>query len=539
MRAADFKQDVMKTTLVQLKLAGRTKPESAALDFTPLPAGCTFKVLLVYPNLQRVHTPQLGIASLSACIKRIGGQARLFDITGLEPGGEVAAFGRALDAFAPDLVAISVRSNEWPLTKELIAIAHRRVIRVVVGGPHATHAPDEAIENADIVCLGEGEGAMMDLVRALATESDFTSIANLWCHAGDAIIKNPKRDLIANLDDVPFPDWQLFDDRHIYDAYLKSLVPGTQVVAAIEGSRGCPFTCTYCSNERLMRDYKGQGTWRREKSPERMVAELAAFRETFGRLDFVYWVDEIWMTKTQRLAAFRDLYKAQIAVPFSIMERPECITEEKVAIMADAGLHTVAIGLESGDEELRTRLLDRRTDYETLVRAFRLPKRYGVRVHAFTMLGLPGQDEASMLETWRFMRRIKPTTAQFSIFYPLKGTKLYDQTIAMGLYDPTRDMTDYYSGSPLAQDDIVTDAVIRKYQMLMTRYATQPGWWAVVKFHLSRKSNLCLRFFDALMRARMRLGHVRRVLTDFAARMIRTATHTERQLAVGNPDHHA
>ena len=486
------------STLLPLEMARRKYP---VLDFSPLPTTCRCRVLFVYPNAQRVHTPQLGIASLSACVKRIGGQTALFDITTLERGTELDGFRQALDAFDPDMVAFSVRSNEWPLTQQMAAHAAERNVLTVAGGPHATYAPDDTIAHVDRVVIGEGEGAIMDLVRAHAMGWDDTDIPNTWHKHNGQVIRNAKRSLIENLDEVPFPDWRLFDDVHYTDSYLKGVAESMDVVAAIEGSRGCPFTCTYCSNERLMRDYKGLGRWRREKSPERLVDELVAFRNTFGDLQFVYWVDEIWLTGAERLAEFRDLYKAAVNVPFSIMERPECITEEKIRIIADAGLHTVAIGLESGDQKPRESLLNRKTSRETLVQAFTLPKRHGVRVHAFTMLGLPEQDEASMVLSWKFMRDIRPDTAQFSIFYPLKGTVLYDQTVSTGLYDPGTEMQDYYSGSPLRQDGI-SNTTIMRYQYLFQAYATRDGVWASIAFHLARKSSVLFRLLRFLRHMR-------------------------------------
>lgn len=172
------------------------------------------------------------------------------------------------------------------------------------------------------------------------------------------------------------------------------------------------------------------------------------------------------------------------------MERPECITEEKMAIIADAGLHYVAIGLESGDEALREKLLNRKTSRDVLERSLKLPKEFGVKVHVFTMLGLPGQDEASMMKTWSFMREVEPTTAQFSLFFPLKGTPLYDQSIAMGIYDPKEVVDDYYTGSVLQQEDVITQKLLLRYHTLFTEYATQAGTWPVVAFHVCRKSTL-------------------------------------------------
>ena len=256
------------------------------------------------------------------------------------------------------------------------------------------------------------------------------------------------------------------------------------------------FQLNTALTQKIMRDYRGKGTWRRQKSATRLVEELEAFRKQFGRLDYVYWVDEVWMTQTSRLAEFSELYRRRIAVPFSVMERPECMTEEKVKLMAAAGLHLVAVGLESGDASLRAKLLNRRTSQKQLEQAFLLPKKYGIRVHTFNMLGLPGQDEKSMLETWKFLRRVSPDSAQFTIFFPLKGTKLYEQVIAQGLYDEEQSdaLSSYYDSSPLKQ--IVIDGQrIKQYQRLFQRFATQPGLWPAIQFHLARYSNWFYRLF--------------------------------------------
>ena len=291
------------------------EPRLAVLNFEPLPPDTEFKVLFVYPNIQRVRTPQLGIAVLSSCLKRIGAQTRLFDSTELTRGSELEAFQQAVEKYQPDLVAYSVRCNEWSLTTELAAHGKARGLTQIMGGPHATHAPEEAIEHADAIVVGEGEGAIMDIVRRLAAGKPLAGIPNTWVNTNAGVVRTPKRDLIPDLDLVPLPDWRLFANFHYEKSYIAAMMK-VKLVAAIEGSRGCPFTCTYCSNESLMSSYAGQGRWRREKSPARIVEELRAFREEFGSLDFVYWVDEIWLTGVQRLRRLRDLYKAEIGVPF-------------------------------------------------------------------------------------------------------------------------------------------------------------------------------------------------------------------------------
>ncbi len=497
------------------------------LDLTPLPAETAYKVLFVYPNVQRTRTVQLGIAVLSACLKAIGVRTELFDTTMIRRGSEMEPFKRAIKEFQPDILAYSVRSSEWPLVKELLAYGRSLGIPQIVGGPHATHSSESTIPHVDALVIGEGEGAILDIVRRATRGLSLSGIPNTWVNTPDGVVKTPKRDLIQDLDVLPLPDWKLFDIAHTQQSYIQEIIDGVEIVAAIEGSRGCPYTCTYCSNSALMESYTGQGKWRREKSPERIVQELQAFRETFGALDFVYWVDEIWLTGIERLRRFRDAYKSGVGVPFSIMERPECITEEKIKVISDAGLHYIAIGLESGDAELRGKLLQRHTKLDVLRRAFILPKQYGVHVHAFTMLGLPGQDEASMMKTWHFMRQILPNSAQFTIFQPLEGTKLHDQVIEMGMYDPDDATESFYEGTALRQDGI-DNKLVRRYRLLFDRYAIRPGVWSVIAFHSGRRAPpifwllitaipACRRF---LRRQIARAGNLRRCTLREAMRKI-------------------
>lgn len=464
------------------------KPEPAdVFSFERLPEGTSFKVLFVYPNVQRVRTPQLGVAVLSACLKRIGAETRLFDSTLLPRGRELEWFEPAVRDYQPDLLAYSVRSNEWSLARRLLEFGRTIGIPQIVGGPHPTHAPEETIPFVDAQVVGEGEGALLDVVRHLAAGRSPAGVANTWVRTPAGIVKTPKRRLIQNLDALPLPDWRLFADAHYRNSFAAKLKDGVRMVAAIEGSRGCPFRCAYCSNEALMLLYENLGRWRREKSPQRMVEELEAFRAEFGELDFVYWVDEIWLTGVPRLREFRDAFQTRIGAPFSIMERPECVTEEKIEIMADAGLHQIAIGLETGDERTRLEVLNRRTNRDTLRHAFLWPKQHGISVHAFAMLGLPGEDEGSILKTWRFLRDVMPDTAQFTIFHPLKGTRLYDRTVEMGLYDPRTTAENYYTSTVLRHDRIDSRR-LSTYQTLLSKYATRPGVWPVIAFHLNRRS---------------------------------------------------
>ena len=192
----------------------------------------------------------------------------------------------------------------------------------------------------------------------------------------------------------------------------------------------------------------GGPAWRREKSPRRLADEVIAFREQFG-LDFIYFVDEIFLTKSERIREFSEIFKTEIRTPFSFMERPELINEDKMALMSEAGAYVACIGIESGDEDFRRKELDRRHSNEAIIKAFGITRKYGVKTHAFNMVGFPNETKDTIKASFDLLSNTKPDTFQVSIFYPLRGTVLHDLSLEEGWLEDETMPDNYYQDSVL------------------------------------------------------------------------------------------
>lgn len=427
------------------------------------------KILFVYPNVSRVRSPQLGLCSLAAVARQLGHECDLYDLTTIPKGEEISAFESTLSIFDPDLLAVSCRSNEWLFVNQLFQFVKVDNRLKVFGGPHATVAPEEVLNIADIVVIGEGEDTFSELLERIGDGKDITNISGCWIKQGSRIIKNELRNLISDLDRLPFPYWKIFDDIHYHDSYIKALFKESEVVGTFECSRGCPYACTYCTNDYVRTLYRGKGKWRREKSPERIIQEVQLFRDEYG-LDCVYWVDEVFLTNLDRLKRFRDLYASEIGLPFVFMERPENMTDENICIIKEAGANMVSIGIESGDEDLRRKLLNRNHSQETIISSFRIAKKHGLVTHAFTMIGFPGEGRNSIKETYRLLRKVQPDTVQTTIFYPLRGTELFEKVVNEELFDAKTPMpNNYYEGSCLYLPESKKKELLR-CQYLLTNY---------------------------------------------------------------------
>lgn len=396
------------------------------------------RILFVYPNNARsAASPQIGISSLSAVLKGTGHSTYLFDTSFIPLATAGQVFLRKIEESNPDLLAFSCRSGEWELVKELLRESAGTNITTIVGGPHATIAPEEVIANPDVDMLvrGEGEQVILDVVDGLERGKDISAVANLWLRTNGNVKRNEMRPLLQNLDELPFLDWNLWDPRHFSVSYAATIYKrGTRAVGCCETSRGCPYSCTYCISPTLQKLYSGLGSYHREKSPERIVAELVHLKDNYG-IDYFKFTDETFIVGQERIRQFAALYKEKIGLPFAFTTRPETMRPDTLRVIADAGGHCVGFGFESGSDWVRRNVLDRKTSQQQIVEAARTTKESGMLLFAFVMMGLPFETREMIEETLKLLNIIKPDLVTVSLFFPFKGTPLYQTCLDHGMID--------------------------------------------------------------------------------------------------------
>lgn len=406
--------------------------------------------MFVYPNVSRAHTPQMGILTLASHLLDHGYDAFVTDLTFDQPSRYIDHVLNDIEIRKPEVVGFGLRSMELPIAREL-AIEIRKNYKdllLVAGGPGATYDPDSLAGYVDFGVIGDGEDACLNIAKAMAQGSrkSIEDMPNVFFRRGEELIKNPL-DPLFDLAQSPLPRYDLFDERHYTNHSFRDIVPHSEVCGVFEGSRGCPYRCTYCSNAALMDLYTGAGKWRREKPAAQMRAEIDKFRSEYG-MDMMYFVDEVIMTTDERTAELRANLE-DINIPFVFMERPELIRENRVKDMKAAGAYSCSIGVESGNEEYRAKILLRKMKDGTLKTAYRLMREHGVKTHAFIIMGLPDQSVETMAETFELLKELQPDTAQATTFFPLPATVLHDKVKAEGLYDRELYPTTYYESSVL------------------------------------------------------------------------------------------
>lgn len=381
------------------------------------------RVLFVFPDLSSTVTHytgvlNYGIGALTAMLRREGHDVSLLHLTAA-PGED--EFRARVQAAAPDLVAFSANSHYARRLRTWTRWAREAArVPVVVGGVHATLAPDavEAIPQVSFVCVGEGDHALPELCAALVSGRDPSGIANLRVRGRNGFTRNSVRPIVADLDDLPDPDLTPFDVQRLYNVRRGTF---TYVM-----SRGCAYGCTYCCVHSLRAvSGRARGYWR-FLSPERAADQLAhLIRRHMPDAADVSFVDAILFPDREWLEAFAPLYRERVGLPFACNMRADRVDAGVAATLKAMGCRTVRFGVESGDPVLTRDVLRRGLDIEDIRRAFALLRAHGIERWSYNMVGLPRETLPRALQTVKLNAELAPELALAFMFFPYPGTELH------------------------------------------------------------------------------------------------------------------
>jgi radical SAM superfamily enzyme YgiQ (UPF0313 family) len=370
-------------------------------------------------NSLNVSTP-LGIMHLSAALKREGHETFLICF-------KKENLFKKLKELKPDILAYSITTGAH---KEYISI-NKKIKKYfkgysIFGGPHPTFYPEIIKEEGiDAVCRGEGEEALVELVNKLEKGKDISKIKNFWIKQNGKIIKNPVR-LLSDLDDLPFPDREIIYEK---DEFFLKLG-----MKRIITSRGCPFKCTYCFNRQYNKLYEGKGRIVRHRSVDNVLNEIRDIKKKYP-LTVIKFIDDTFNLNKQWLKEFTSKYKKEIGLPFICNLRADLVDLEVVKQLKKANCKVVYLGIETGNETVRKKILERNMSNEQILNACKILKRYKIKIVAQNMLGLPGETISGTFETILFNSKCKVDFSGFSIFQPYPDTLLSNYAIKNGFFD--------------------------------------------------------------------------------------------------------
>lgn len=303
---------------------------------------------------------------------------------------------------------------------EMIRMARPTVKHIIVCSSDSTDHPATYLEaGADFIILGEGEltlAELADLLQAGDQESARAILGVAFMENG-SVVKNARRPVLRDLDELPDPAWDLVDLR----GYRKIWQEGRGFFSLnIATTRGCPYKCNWCAKPIYGNRYNS-------RSPKRVAQEMAMLINEKGAEYF--WVcDDIFGLKPGWVQAFNQEIKALGIQPrYKIQSRVDLLLkEDTIDALVESGLDEVWVGAESGSQAILD-AMDKGTQLEQIYEATRLLKAKGVRVGFFLQFGYLGETKEDIDKTIRMVQDLVPDDIGISVSYPLPGTKFYDK----------------------------------------------------------------------------------------------------------------
>jgi radical SAM superfamily enzyme YgiQ (UPF0313 family) len=402
------------------------------------------KILLINPPIREWSKPNvfpLGLGYIASILLQDRHEVEVLDINAhrwdrdeVEERIKRASF----DVVGIGGIVTTYKYIKWLLS--LLKTYHPDKKRIV-GGSVGSSVPGLMLERnpVDVVCVGEGEDTVRELMKVLKGEGDLSEVKGIWYRdASGKIFENGKRFPIMDLDSIPLPAWDLFS----MEIYLKNPVGAPNRNKWIDGSadqdtplsmnlfatRGCPYQCIYCYH-----DFMGLGY--RHRSPENVVQEIDLLHKRYGVTYFHFVDDEFVMKKDfvhdfcRRIKELGKRHGQQFT--WGCAGRVNLMTEELVATLADSGCVLIGYGIESGSQRMLD-FIKKKVTVEQAKNAIRLTKKYLGWADCSFMIGYPGETKETIQETIDFCKELNLAPEVIFFLTPYPGTELYQMALARG-----------------------------------------------------------------------------------------------------------
>ena len=361
-------------------------------------------VLIRVPNFllydEKLQIP-LGILYIASYIRKHSEKVRVCDLAGVPPdewAGKIPS-GYKFYGISMTTADVPVANAVGRLIKKLYPDSV-----LICGGAHPSALPTQVIEEGifDIACIGEGEQTVLELVRG-KPQNEINGI----CYNDDGIIKtNSVRDYWKNLDDLPFPAWDL-----IPDIISHHLVEEGAPATCITCSRGCPYNCSFCATSDVFRR-----TYRL-RSAKNVLREIKLLKNEYGVKE-VRLVDELTLLDRKHFADVCESL-ARLGMRWRTHSRADLICKNKdlLKVAKDSGITELAVGVENPDDGILN-LVNKRITSAQCEESIGAIKDAGIQSKAYFIVGLPGESWATVNNMISWIRRVKPDRTTLSTFVP-------------------------------------------------------------------------------------------------------------------------
>lgn len=356
--------------------------------------------------------PPFGLTLLAPLARNTGFSVSILDCNALKLG--LDQIKKYLPESQPRFVGITATTILINNALEIAKIVKDKYpkTRVIIGGVHATVAPQEVINSPDVdyIIMGEGEETLLELL----SEKNPAEIQGVGFKKNEVSVINPPRLMIKDLDVLPFQAYDLLSMDKYYPAvgsYKRK--PSFGMIT----SRGCPGRCTFCNGDLF-------GATIRFRSAEKIIEEIKLLQKNYGIKDIVFY-DDTFTSNRKRIKDFCNLIlQKQMDLTWSCFSRVDTVDFETLQLMKKAGCHQIMYGVESADPQILDNL-NKRISLEKVKETVSFTHQAGIATRLSFMIGNPGETEETVKKTIQYAIALDPDFAMFNITTPYPGTAMF------------------------------------------------------------------------------------------------------------------
>lgn len=368
---------------------------------------------------------QFGISYISSILKKAGFHTDLLVITHFSKENSIIDYIRK---YQPNLICFHCVTSLY----DLVCKASRSIrksfsdIFQVAGGPHVTLNPNEVANGQfNAICIGDGEYPALELVQQLQHGRNPSGIKNLWIKQRNGKVeKNPVRPFIQQLDALPFPD------REMWNKYIARENSYQIMIIA----RGCSFNCSYCSNHALKK--VTSGNYVRFRSPQNIIEEIKELVLKYPKIDEILFEAETisqninFLKKfCKTLKKYHNKYNVKISYGATLRITSGMDYDYIFNLLNDAHFRYIILGLESGSQRIREKILNRFYSNKEFQKAVLSAKKNRLQVRLNVLMGLPTESYLDYKKTFIFTQKLDVDEVYDAIYYPYPKTVLYELCI--------------------------------------------------------------------------------------------------------------
>ena len=431
-------------------------------------------------NVGKNSSFPLGLGYMASVLKQRDIDVKIFDPEA--EGKNYQALQEDIVEYSPTLVGITSATANFSGALKIVQLIRDSAphMLTMIGGIHASALREKLFElypdAFDLLCYGEGEYTLLEVVEALQGSQDFSRIKGLIYQENGVVIANPPREFLQNLDELPVPARELvdLDNYRVQPQFYRGCKSATMIT-----SRGCPFGCTFCASELTL------GSKFRMHSAEYVLQEIDLLVREYGVKHLVF-VDDCFTVNKKRLKTIcQEIIEREYHISWHCFARVDTVNEELLKVMRQAGCFSLLFGIESGNDDI-LKNVHKKLTLSQAEETLRIANRLGFKTVCGFIIGLPGETKDTIQDTINFAKKLNPTIASFNFLIPFPGTEIYNESYKEQL-DCITDW-DIYNPKPKTPLCVLPNVSQKQLQQLISKayiqFYARPTQWIRILRHV-------------------------------------------------------